>query len=547
MNKEIKAEVKNLRKIFTYEDYFYQIPDYQRPYSWNKEHVSELLSDLVDAFQKDRQEEYFCGSLVLVKNGDRYDVIDGQQRLTTFTILFCVLRDFYEYCIDKKYKRLINEAIVDKDTDEKKKLKLLTDETKQNEFLQTVLTKINFEDKIDKNNKYLQNALILKKDIDEQKNDLGFFVEWMFEKVVLATIECFNQDTAIQIFNVLNDRGMDLTSADIIKSSLMIHLDTEEKNVFKKDWDAIKGKLDYKEKDKDRDKEFVALFTTYLYYRTTTNPQTFLHKELLGNLEQEKKPIDSLKVIRDIKNFSESFVKVKKSENIKVYCLRYLRHEVYWTSILCTALHKNYEHYDELVKVITAYYYQNWIAGHTLSRIKQTSFNILKSVKENKTIEKIKEEIKRNLGNTTHEYKRALESPDFYSKTWAKPILFFIEYHSKDGSHQNFIRWDEKNHIEHIFPQNPDNNWDDFSQEDKDKYTDCLGNLTPLSGRKNIQASNSSFSKKKEIYKSKDGVMTSFRLTQDVFDQNDSWTPEKIEARQKKMISKINENIDIFG
>ena len=211
MSAEIKAEIKNIRKIFADEDYFYQIPDYQRPYSWDKDNVSELLDDLINAFEQNKDENYFCGSLVLVQNGDRYDVIDGQQRLTTFTILFCVLRDLYMDGFSDKSKDLIGLSIQDK-YDDIKRMKFLTSEFSQLEFL-AVLEKVDFGEKnknVNDNNKYLQNAYHFKSFIDTKCKGgiiLKDFVEWVFENVAMTTIICPNQDTAIQIFNVLNDRG----------------------------------------------------------------------------------------------------------------------------------------------------------------------------------------------------------------------------------------------------------------------------------------------------------------------------------------------------
>ena len=213
MSAEIKAEIKNIRKIFTDEDYFYQIPEYQKPYSWDKDNVSELLDNLVKAFtnskkNKDKNEPYFFGSLVLVQNGDRYDVIDGQQRLTTFTMLFCVLRNLYMDGFSDKAKALIGLSIQDKYEDKKKKIKFLTSESSQNDFL-AVLEKVDFTDKPQNNdnNKYLQNAHHFKSFIDGMYStgmttqDLEHFITWIFENIAMATIICPNQDTAMQIFH----------------------------------------------------------------------------------------------------------------------------------------------------------------------------------------------------------------------------------------------------------------------------------------------------------------------------------------------------------
>ena len=162
-----------------------------------------------------------------------------------------------------KSKDFINLSIQDKYEENKEKLKFLTSETYQNKFQQTVIKGVK-ERKSD-NNKYLQNAHLLKKFIEERIkeeriNDINKFVEWIFEKVVLTQIICPNQDTAIQIFNVLNDRGMPLSSVDILKSTLMQKLSEEDRKIFKANWEKVKTKLETEELS------FENLFNIYLYF-----------------------------------------------------------------------------------------------------------------------------------------------------------------------------------------------------------------------------------------------------------------------------------------
>ena len=90
----IKAEEKQLERIFS-DDYLFQIPDYQRPYAWTTEQCGELLDDLLTAASEDKDSSYFLGSIVLIKDPNEAPaaIVDGQQRLTTLTILFCVLRE----------------------------------------------------------------------------------------------------------------------------------------------------------------------------------------------------------------------------------------------------------------------------------------------------------------------------------------------------------------------------------------------------------------------------------------------------------------------
>lgn len=99
MDDPFKPLSLSIKELFGNTDSFYMIPDYQRPYKWENEQVDMLWDDINEAFQNG-EENYFLGSIITAKpgDGDRYryvDVVDGQQRLTTLMILFCVVRDLY--------------------------------------------------------------------------------------------------------------------------------------------------------------------------------------------------------------------------------------------------------------------------------------------------------------------------------------------------------------------------------------------------------------------------------------------------------------------
>ena len=94
MPAKITATEQNLAEVFG-DHYSFDIPLYQRPYAWTDEQVGVLLDDLTDAMRRDSEGPYFLGSIVLIKSdgNPKSEVVDGQQRLTTLTMLLCVLRD----------------------------------------------------------------------------------------------------------------------------------------------------------------------------------------------------------------------------------------------------------------------------------------------------------------------------------------------------------------------------------------------------------------------------------------------------------------------
>jgi hypothetical protein len=290
------------------------------------------------------------------------------------------------------------------------------------------------------------------------------------------------------------------------------------------------------------------MLNTYLYYKIATNPKNRLDKELINVFDKENK--NSLEIINEIDKFSNSYINILNENDKYIFCLRYLRHKIYWHSILTTSSFVEYKDIDTLKELLVAYYYQNWIAGATIARIKQTSFNILKLVKNNKSIDAIKKEMQSNLSkyDTTKTYKEELAGSYVYGRNWDKPLLLLVEYFSNDDSDNPTYRpINNKLHLEHILPQEPEKyGWDKiFTKEERDTWTDSLANLTLLAMRKNIQAQNFSFDKKKEVYRNKDNVITSFNITKDILD-NDKWEVKELEGREDKLINQINKKLDLF-
>ena len=553
---EIKALIESLKKVLCDDERFYQIPDYQRPYSWDKDNVSDLISDLVTSYINNIEENYFCGSLVLVQ-GDkgRLDIIDGQQRVTTFTILACVIRDLYYDILDEKQKDYIKLSIQDKYENTKRKLKFLTNDKYQLDFEETVLKKINFisnkndYEKDFPKNRYLQNAHFIRDNIKENFGnfniDVNKFVIWLYEKIVLTTILCPNADSAIRIFNVLNDRGMPLSPIDILKSSLMQRiLNEEDKNTFKVSWEAIITKLEF------NDIAFEDMLNSYLYYKLGDNPSARIDTELMDIFKKENKLENPLEIISEIKKFSDSYIEILTLKNKYIFCLKYLKHRIYWTSILASAKFVKYKDFDKLIKYLMAYYYQNWIAGKTVANIKQTSFNIIKSIKKDDNIDEIVKLMQENLKKyeTTNVFENELNINNHYERNWAKPLLILVEYFWTDSQNeqQSFIPLSSKLHLEHILPQTTNEFWNNiFTIEQREIWTNSLANLVLLSLRKNIQAQNYDFNSKKEAYFNNDNVVTSFHTTRDIKEICE-WNEKELKLRKDKLVNKINEIISIF-
>ncbi len=252
------------------------------------------------------------------------------------------------------------------------------------------------------------------------------------------------------------------------------------------------------------------------------------------------------------------------------YLLSYVASD-YWRVVLCTSLLHHYSDQDieALKKLLVKFYYQNWVAGRTNSKIEQTCCNIINALKEKKSIENIASIVKKYLdnNNVTQHFKENLEDDHLYTKfyfingktakknSWVKPVLILVNYFMSDNANPAYIKMDDDLHVERILPQNPDpsSQWvKDFSEEERGLYTHSLANLTLLGGKKNTkalnQALNQDFKEKKEIYMGKPivldnkktfKVMTCYDMTKNDVCNYAEWTPKSLEKRKEELIKHV--------
>lgn len=532
-------EAKTIMKIFCDADSYYRIPDYQRPYSWNDAQIEQLWEDVYSAMESD-DESYFLGPMILIRTKDGYfDVVDGQQRLTTLTILFCVLRDLY-FKDDKKIINAIKSLV-----DQKYRLRLITQSHNQNQFEQEILNGVRFPQneltkKQREENKFINAALIFKEKLEaiEDKNGhIAKLVDYLLNKIIMITITCSDQSFAIKLFQVLNTRGLELSHADLIKSSLYGQCEENKRGYFVSTWREVENI------SKQIGESLADLLTYYGYYLLAQNPKRSLYEELTT----EFKGKDSNNIIYEVKKFVESFNEICEMESKLIFSFRYLPDQLFWKAILTTAKNVKFNDFEGFCKELRKLYYSYWIAGYTTSKIKQISFNLIGWVKEKKQLDEIRRNIEKKMteDNVT---RRMTENLQNYvdDERWLKPLLTLIEYAQTDDSKISFIEHDSKLHVEHILPKK----WDEidewkkkWTEEQAKKWLRKIGNLTLLSGKKNIAACNDSFDKKKYIYKESHGGTTAFEISKEIINKSD-WSENEVEKRQKWMIEQIE---TVFG
>jgi uncharacterized protein with ParB-like and HNH nuclease domain len=219
---------KSLREIFQSK---YIVPLYQRNYAWDQDEIENLLQDLYESFKKSKTNttlNYFIGSLVVLKRKDGfYEVIDGQQRLTTLSLLLKILEQV-------KTPKLFYES--------RPEVEAFFDSYYRNGSTKHVL----FDHKVS----HLINAVdlliqsVVNPDENKEKRlfdieDFDRFKKFVFENVVLVRVEIPKDTDVANYFEIMNNRGEQLQKHEILKSYLMETLKDKDDNYFEKQQDEF--------------------------------------------------------------------------------------------------------------------------------------------------------------------------------------------------------------------------------------------------------------------------------------------------------------------
>ena len=582
MKDAFKPSALTIRELFSNADSLYKIPRYQRPYKWGNDQVEKLWDDIYEAF-KGEKENYFLGSIITAAPGEAEktsyrDVVDGQQRLTTLMILFCVVRDLYP---DLNQNSMADQAVTINTIKSSinrdgviGRLKLFTHERHQSKFDEIILndkstsllnkpSKKDLKNDVEPEHKFINTAVIF----SEKLKQLGQveatkLIDFLFNQVMIIRIDCSSPDFAIKLFQVLNDRGMDLTPADLLKSFLMEKLfekykDDQEirgkrEGQFMEDWNDMERSI------ASSDLSLNDLFIIYEYYLLAKNPEKSLREEL----EACFKDRDPNEVVRDIKEFASSYIQeIVERKDKTIFSFSYVPWSMYWKSICLAAIRENYNDFDRLAKALRRFYYLYWIAGKTLSQIKQSSFNLIARIKSNVPIDEIEGELNKKLEEDGI-VKRAIEelcSKNVASEAWIKPLLLLMNYNLTDESVVSFVELNKDVHLEHIMPvkahQYPE--WGHISKEEHERWLNSAGNLTLLGGAKNIEASNNPFGEKMKVYEgrglydTKNSKITAFKITQTILSDyrlkkyDELWSIDAMKDRWEWFCDQAGEILEI--
>lgn len=552
----IRGSEYPIQKIFN-DDFVFTIPLYQRAYSWTTEESEELFQDLLRAMgdadgATDDLPPYFLGSIVLIKGDEPHaEVVDGQQRLTTVTMLLAALRSVIrqEY-VDGLTSFLCEKGNVITGTPKRYRLRL---RERDAQFFQRYIQDEGGIEEL----KALQSTQLPESQRNIRDNTLGFLRELQkfSENQIIALTQfiikrCFlivvavsspDLDSVYRIFSVLNSRGLDLSYPDILKSEIITTIPPGQQEDYVAKWEEIEallGKEAFEDlffylrtifsRERQR-KGMIEEFHEYVYPGNTANatPQEFIDKVLTRYAH----------ALNYIEKANYQYGPLSKDINIMFKWLNQLDHHR-WVAPALAYFFQNVEQHNLVLRFLTDL--ERLVVNFMLCRVPpyrriDRYCDVLQAIYNKRDMFAADSPLQLKNGER-RDVLRALDSNMYLAPHVCRYVLLRLDAKLSEGT----ASYDYQTvSVEHVLPQRPapDSQWMKVfpSREIRDRYVHRLGNMVLLSRGKNINAENVDFDEKKRRYFVTTGGVSPFVITTQVLQQRE-WTPAIIEQRQAQLV-----------
>lgn len=534
------------------------IPIYQRTYSWTKEQCEQLWNDIIKAGTDENTSGHFIGAIVYIEKGiyqvssvNQLLVIDGQQRLTTLSLLLLALANYYELkegTADKTKKKLLNYYLLNSEENDIQKYKLnLTQTDKETYFsiIDGTEPPRNYSPRIVENYKYFEeNIRKSKLEPDEILRGIQklFIVDVSLDR---------NYDNPQLIFESLNSTGLDLSQADLIRNFILMGQEPKaQEELYKKYWLPMEQNYGY-----EYSAYFDRFMRDFLTIKTGSIPtMRDVYKEFkkyLMNLNH--KPMNE--IVKEIKYYSDIYVAIAfarsddKEINEAFNDIIELKVEVSYPFLI--QVFSDYlnniidkKSFIEILRTVESYVFRRAVVGIPTNSLNKTFANLYKEINKDDYLNSfyaamlLKDSYRRFP--TDEEFKEEFVIKDFYNFRNRNYLLRKLENFDRKEKVQI-----EEYTIEHIMPQNKNlsKEWREMLGENWEtvhkKYLHTIGNLTLT--RYNPELSDKSFIEKREM---KGGFKDSpIRLNSDLA-RLDRWSEKEIIKRSNDLAEKA---IKIFA
>lgn len=524
---KLNVDQKSIYALLSDRKADYIIPDYQRPYAWDEDSCQTLWDDIFsfaipdnDATKFDGNDEYFLGSIVTFENDKKQqEVIDGQQRLTTFMLLLRAFYDRFTKMQDqgsKDFSERIASCIWKTDEmgkPDKDHLKIdsvvATDKDKE-EFLSILRTGIVTDSQT---SRYANNFRFFLKKVDEFINSFPTFAKNLPARIlnncILVPIEAESQDTALRIFSTLNDRGLPLSDSDIFKAQFYQYYkqkSEDDRDEFIKDWKKLEEtceKIFHPITGTPMDD----LFTRYMYFirakrdnnksSTTESLRRFYERDKYSVLKQD----DTFENLKDLAQFWEDITDQNRerfSEDVlkKLFILNYAPNSM-WNYFISVYYLANRTEDGKLGDEDFKMFLDRTIAFIWGYAIMHPGVNALRTpiFAEMLNIVNLNEVTFSDFKFDKEQTRSAILIYDFKNgRPITKSMLALRMMLNKE---QLYPKLSQQFDIEHIYPRKRQENEKGLSNN---RQIDLLGNKSLLEKRINIRASDYRFEDKIKYY-----------------------------------------------
>lgn len=537
----------------------FMIPIYQRSYSWSEKECQQLWDDIIRAGQNENVNAHFIGSIVYIEKGlyqvssqSPILVIDGQQRLTTITLLLSALIEKLstlpvenQEIIDGfSPKKLKNYYLCNPEEDGEKYYKLILSKTDKDSLISIVNGK-----EMPKNfsNRIKNNFEFFKEQIAKNSDKLEILCKGIAKLIIVDISLSNDQDNPQLIFESMNSTGKELTQADLIRNYVLMGLDIKQQTeLYENYWRPME--IDFGQEFYTTD--FDSFIRHYLTVKTGSIPRK---SEVYDSFKKYSADsilndsIDMSSIVKDIRKFAKYYcnMTLKQEDDLELRFafndIKELRVDVAYPMLL--EMYEDYENqiiskndFLEILRLVESYVFRRHICAIPTNSLNKTFSSFLKAINKDNYLENIKAKflMLRSYRRfpSDEEFSRALKTRDLYNNSrrsfWFKKIENF--------NRKEFVEINEYT-IEHILPQNPNlskewihmlgENW----QQVQETWLHTIGNLT-------LTGYNSEYSDKPFISKRdrEDGFKDSPIKMNQSLRNIEKWDEDAIKRRANELI-----------
>jgi hypothetical protein len=525
-----------------------RVPIYQRSYAWKEDEISDFWNDLKSAFTSD-QPEYFMGTVVLSKEGvvGRDTIIDGQQRLATTTILLAAIRDEFRTRNDENRAAIVQSTYLAKsDLASGGQIPQLTLNSDDDTYFREVVinaTPIANVDIMHASHKLIAYALsTLRVRVKEVADAAGIawptkltsWVGFLKERVRVITVEVPNEADAFLIFETLNDRGADLTIADLLKNYLFGRAGAQL-DVVRDGWMLALGTLDISAEN--------AVFTTFLRHYWSSRHgavrERLLYKSIKDRVTTDIQAVD---FIVELQKAARHYAAILSSENdfwaqkgatVKdnVDTLNRLELEQNRPLLLAAMQHFSEAELKKLLRAMVSWSVRGLIVGGIGGGTTEKTFcEAAMKIRAGdiQTADQVFDQLA-NIIATDDEFKSMFATARVTRGVLARYYLNALERKAQGTAEPELVPNvnEEQVNLEHVLPKNATAaEWGQFSADERKDHVDRLGNLCLLAKGPNGRIGNKSFAVKKPILSASALVLTKAAAA------NPTWTKGVVTKRQ---------------